>query len=424
MKLLKTLGILLIVIAVFGSAMFGLNFITGPIIEANNAGAANDRLNEVMPGGTSYEDITATLGELPASVVKVNKEVSGLGFVIEATATSQYTGNTPMDIVLGVDSTGNICGIKLAAHSESLIFGADYPNTYIGKDSALAGVELYAGSTFSSKAFKTAVEEAMGVLIANNLITAGVKSDEQILSEMIPTLHTGLSANGTLKAEKLAESGNIIEGYKALNGSGFAFIMKNGEAKLLVLVNNAGVCKVIDVNGADVTADNAVLCTEALSAAGAQNDFAENANKMITAAYNDASEITSVAFNSFGNVVYSASFVSGEKTYFAFFSKPLTYEDSAMSICTIIDQDGAIANQSIQQMAFGHGVEYMNGIKDYTNTASAEYKAYLAKFNGITVDTLSDDLLISGATVSSSAVKLATSDAFAAFNSINNGGAQ
>ena len=109
MKLLKTLGILLIVIAVFGSAMFGLNFITGPIIEANNAGAANDRLNEVMPGGTSYEDITATLGELPASVVKVNKEVSGLGFVIEATATSQYTGNTPMDIVLGVDSTGNIC---------------------------------------------------------------------------------------------------------------------------------------------------------------------------------------------------------------------------------------------------------------------------------------------------------------------------
>ena len=39
MKLLKTFGILLIVIAVFGSAMFGLNFLTGPIIEANNAGA-------------------------------------------------------------------------------------------------------------------------------------------------------------------------------------------------------------------------------------------------------------------------------------------------------------------------------------------------------------------------------------------------
>ena len=38
MKLLKTFGILVIVVAIFGGAMFGLNFYTGPIIEANNAG--------------------------------------------------------------------------------------------------------------------------------------------------------------------------------------------------------------------------------------------------------------------------------------------------------------------------------------------------------------------------------------------------
>ena len=152
MHLLKTFGILLIVIAIFGGAMFGLNFYTGPIIEANNTGAAAGRLNEVMPDGKAYEDITATLSGVPASVVKVNKETNGLGYVIECTATSQYTGGAPMDIVIGVDATGKICGIKLFAHSESLIFGADYPSTYIGKDSALAGVELYAGSTFSSTA--------------------------------------------------------------------------------------------------------------------------------------------------------------------------------------------------------------------------------------------------------------------------------
>ena len=61
MKLLKTILILLVIVAVFGCAMFGLNFYTGPIIEANNAGAANDRLNAVLPGVNSYEDITATL---------------------------------------------------------------------------------------------------------------------------------------------------------------------------------------------------------------------------------------------------------------------------------------------------------------------------------------------------------------------------
>ena len=53
MRFVKTLGILLIIVAVFSAAMFGLNFYTGPIIEANQAGAANDRLNAVMPGGAA-----------------------------------------------------------------------------------------------------------------------------------------------------------------------------------------------------------------------------------------------------------------------------------------------------------------------------------------------------------------------------------
>ena len=424
MQILKTFGILLIVVAIFGGAMFGLNFYTGPMIEANNAGAANERLNEVMPGGTAYEDITATLTGLPASVVKVSKEANGLGYVIESTATSQYTGGAPMDIVIGVDATGKICGIKLVSHSESLIFGADYPSTYIGKDSALAGVELFAGSTYSSKAFKGAVEEAMGVLAANNLIQAGVKTDEQILAEMIPSLHTGLSAGGTLKADKITASGNILEGYKALNGSGFAFIMKNGDAKLLALVNNAGACKIVDTTGADVTAANATLCEEALAAAGTPQDFSAAAQSMITAEFADAAEITVQKFQSFGNVVYAAAFRSEGKTYYAFFSKPLSYENSAMSICTVIDENGAIAKQSIQAMAFGHGVEYMPGIKDYVNSSAQVYQDYLNKFNGITDATLSDSVLISGATVSSTAAKLATADAFAAFKTINNGGEQ
>ena len=146
--------------------------------------------------------------------------------------------------------------------------------------------------------------------------------------------------------------------------------------------------------------------------------------KFLCAAFADAAEITAKEFNSFGNVVYAASFRSASKTYYAFFSKPLSYEDSAMSICTVIDEKGAIAKQSILEMAFGHGVEYMPGIQDYVNSSAPVYKDYLNKFNGITDDTLSDSILIANATVTSTAVKLATADAFAAFNSINEGGAQ
>lgn len=416
-----TIAILLAVSAVFGAAAFALNLYTGPIIAAKNAGAANDRLNAVMPGGSAYEDITATLSDVPASVVKVNKETNGLGYVIEAQATSQYTGSTPMDIVIGVDATGKICGIELAGHSESLIFGADYPSTYIGKDSALADVGLYAGSTFSSTAFKNAVEEAMGVLAANNLIAAGVKSDEQILAEMIPSLHTGLTSGGLLKAEKLEGNGNIVEGYKALNGSGYAFIVKNGEASFLVIINASGVCQVYDTTGTNVTESNVAVCEEAVAAATDVKDFTVAAEKMILKKFADASEITPVTLMTFGNVVYASSFKTGDNTYYAFYSTPLSYEDSAMAICTILDENGVIVSQNIAQMAFGHGVEYMHGIQDFTNVSGQAYADYLNKFNGITGDTLGDDVLISGATVSSGAVKLATQNVFETFESIKGG---
>ena len=420
MKLLKTILILLIIVAVFGGVMFGLNFYTGPIIEANNAGAANDRLNAVMPGGSAYEDITATLSGVPASVVKVSRETNGLGYVIEAQASSSYTGATPMDIVIGVDSTGKICGIKLVSHSESLIFGEDYPSTYIGQDSALADVGLYAGSTFSSTAFKNAVSEAMGVLAANDLIAAGVKTDAQILSEMIPTLHTGLTASGMLKAEEITPTGNIELGYKALNGSGYAFVIKNGEASFLAIVNASGVCKVYDTTGADVTEDQSAVCAEAIAAAELK-DFSEAAEKKILAAFADASEIEAIELTTFGNVVYASSFKSGDATYYAFYSAPITYDDSAMEICTILDESGAIVSQNITQMAFGHGVEYMPGIRDYVDSTSQLYNDYMNKFNGLTGETLNDDVLISGATVSSSAVKLAVQDVFTAFESIKGG---
>ena len=420
MKLLKTLLILLVIVIVFSGAMFALNFWTAPLIEANKAGAANDRLNAVMEGGKAYEDITATLSDVPASVVKVNKETSGLGYVIEATATSAYTGGAPMDIVIGVDSKGKICGIQLVSHSESLIFGAEYPNTYIGQDSALADVGLYAGSTFSSTAFKNAVAEAMGVLAANDLIEAGVKTDAQILTEMIPSLHTGLTAGGLLKAEEIAASGNIELGYKALNGSGYAFVIKNGEASFLALVNASGVCKVYDTTGADVTESQSAVYEEALAAVTLE-DYSSAVENKITAMFADATEFEAVELTAFGNVLYACSFVSEENVYFAFYSSPITYDDSAMEIYTILDVEGAIVEQYVGQMAFGHGVEYMPGIKDYTDVNSADYNNYLDKFNGVTGDTLSNDVLISGATVSSTAVKLATQDVFNAFNSIEGG---
>lgn len=408
MKILKSVLILLLIIGIFSGAMYALNLYTAPIIEANSAGAANDRLNAVMSGGKAYEDITATLSDLPASVVKVNKETSGLGYVIEATATTQFTGATPMDIVIGIDAAGMISGINLAAHSESKIFGADYPSTYIGKDSALAGVELFAGSTFSSKAFKAAVEEAMSVLISNNLIAAGVKSDAQVLEEMIPTV-----APGYTKLAEATVSGNIQKALKAENDTGFAYIMTSGEATYLAVVNATGVCKVYNVEGADVTAEQAALADEAKAHASAnQVSYADGLKTKIERAMEGATDITMLELDTFNTVVAAASFKVGDATYYGFYSRSIGFHQ--MDVYVFIDENGAIAKLDAKQFIFDE--EYFMAFAGMDNAA------YKEGFIGITSDTWTgDEAIIATATMSSNAVKESTTDAFASFHSIKGG---
>ena len=438
MKLLKTFAILLVILVVFGAAMFALNLYTGPIIEANKSGAANDRLNAVMPeGAVGYEDITSTL-TIPekfvspdnqnrtADIIAVHKETSGLGYIVEVAWTSEDShGDEPNLVVIGISLDGKIIKLNNEVYHDTEtynIFSNDpnYAASFEGKDSALTDVGLVSGSTHSSSAFRSAVAHAFEVLVANNMITAGVKTDAQILAEMIPSLHTGLTSGGSLKAETVAASGNIVEGYKAINGSGYAFIIKNGEASYLAIVNASGACAVYDVEGANVTEANAAVAEEALAATEAV-DFSDEAAKMISAKFNDATEITPIELTTFGNVVYACSFKTGDNTYYAFYSAPITYGDNAMKICTVIDENGAIVDQNVKQMAFGHGVEYMPGIQDFVNSSSSVFGEYLDRFNGITQETLGDNVLITGGTVSSTAVKLATSDAFNEYNAIKGG---
>ena len=408
MKLLKTILILLVIISVFGAAMFALNLHTGPIIEANMAGAANDRLNAVMPGGSNYEDITATLSDVPASVVKVSKEVNGLGHVVECTGTSQYTSGAPMDIVIGVDAEGKICGINLVSHSESLIFGADYPSTYVGKDSALAGVEFYSGSTYSSKAFKAAVEEAMGVLISNNLITAGVKSDAQILEEMVPTLAPGMA-----KLAEVAASGNIQKALQAGNGTGFACIVTSGDATYLALVNAMGGCKVYNVEGADVTAEQEAIAAEAKTfTAATQTDYTDALMTKLGKMMEGAAEMEAIELTTFNTVVSAVSFKVEEATYYGFYSRSIGFHQ--MDVYIIIDENGAITKMDAKQFIFDE--EYFMAFGGMDNAS------YKAGFVGQTAETWTGDIaVIATATMTSNAMKESTADAFAAFASIKGG---
>ena len=410
--LLKTIVILLCIVAIFAVAMFGLNFLTGPIIEANNKGAEFAPLLAVMPEAENFEEVTSTLAGVPESVIAVYKETSGKGFVVRAKASTQYS-KEPMEITFGITADGKICGIQLDVYTDSIDFrakDANYIASYIEKDSALADIGTVSGATYSSTAFKNAVSEGFSALITNSLIAEGVKSDAQILGEMIPTL-----APGMLKTEEVAVSGNIEKAWKAGNDAGFAYVVKSGEASFLALVNATGACKVYDVAGADVTDAQTAIADEAKAAASAaQKSYTEDLNTKITRLYETATEITPVEVSTFNTVVAAASFKVDGAEYYGFYSRSIGFHQ--MDVYFVIDANGAIAKMDAKQFIFDE--EY------FGNFGGMDIGAYKGGFEGLTTETWSgEQAVIATATMTSNAMKQSTDDAFAAFNAIT-GGAQ
>lgn len=391
-----------------------INMVTGPIIEAQRNAAASGALLVVMPDGNGFEELDISTLNLPLAVTNAYKETSGKGYVFRVTSTGYKSG---MVVMVGVSSDGKVTGSKCLETQDTFGKEPQLDNQYNGQSLSDFSPIMISGATMTSGGYRDAIDTALQAFV----LTTGGKLDPSIeLKAMIPSLHTGLTAGGSFKADAVEVSGNIVEGYKALNGSGYAFIIKSGEESVLAIVNATGVCKIYDTTGADVTESNTSARDEVLSTI-VKADFAENAQKMLTVEYADATDITAIELNTFGNVVYACSFKTGGNTYYAFYSCPLTYDNNAMAVCTVINENGAIVSQNVKQLAFGHGVEYMPGINEYLDKSSDKYAEYLDRFNGITEGTLTDGVLISGATVSSTAVKLATQDAFNEFNAIKGG---
>ena len=430
MKLLKTLGILVIIVAIFGGAMFGLHFYTEPLIAANSTGAANARLDAVMPeGAKAYEDITATLtmpekfvspanDKRTADIVAVHKETkNGFGYIVEVAWTSEDShGNEPNLVLVGISKDGKIIKVNNEAYHDTSnynIFNKDpnYAATFEGKDSALADVGTVSGSTHSSESFRAAVAHAFTVLVENGRITAGQKSDAQILEELIASV-----AQGFGKLEDVASTGNIVKAMKATNGTGFAYIVESGDASYLAVVNAMGACKVYNVEGADVTADHADVVTEAKAHASAnQTAYTEALTAKVEAMMPGAADFAAVEADAFNTVVAAVSFNVDGATYYAFYSR--SYGFAQMEIYVIIDQNGAIAKLDAKQFIFEESDFLEYGHSGYTGMPGG----YTDGFAGVTDDWNGDAAVITGATMTTNAVKQAINDAFAAFNSIKGG---
>jgi Na+-translocating ferredoxin:NAD+ oxidoreductase RnfG subunit len=379
-----------------------VNMVTGPIIEAQRNAAANEALLEVMPNGTGFEEISdlASLG-LDASITNAYKETSGLGYVFRVVSTGYKPG---MVIMVGIDAEGKITGTKCLETQDTFGKEPQIDNTYNGQSIADFAPNMIAGATMTSGGYRDAVNNALQSFV----LASGGKLDPAIALEgKIAEL-----APGFVNPTAVEVSGSFKKILKAANDAGFAYISSDGENAFLTLVSATGACAVFDAEGNNVTEAQSALAEEAKAHASAnQKSYFDALSTKITRLFADASEITAVEAPLFNTIVSAVTFKSGEAEYYGFYSRSKGY--SQMDVYVIVDTNGAIAK--IDANAFFFDEEYFH-VDDTVNLG--DYK------NGFVGQTsVGDNVMISGATMTSNAIKQSTTDAFDAFKSIK-GGAQ
>ena len=419
----KVYGLMAALVAVFVVAMFGLNFVTGPLIAKNGNAQELAPLYSVMPNAAGFEKLydvadaaASTLVEVPETVRTVYAETSGKGYVVRMATTKGYTGNA-IELTMAVDSEGKISGMDLNAYPESKDFGAEFPQTFVGQDSALADVVIVAGVTYSSVAFRDAVTDGFNALIANNLVGAGQKGADQVLMELLGSAHSGLVNNvGVGQYEESDGTGNIVKIMKARNNTGYAYLMQNGDTMVLAVVNATGNVKVIDVEGKDVTDACAALAAEAVAHAATGTPVSTDKEKArLNALLPDAKQAALPLDGVFNSVSAAYKLTKGGKTYYGLVSRSYGYDNEVMGVYYVLDDQGAIVGMTVDELIF-HA--------EYFHSYTLDEPSYKAGFAGLTSGSWNgEQALIAGATMTTDAMKTATNDIFAAYEILKGGAA-
>lgn len=405
----KSIAVLTGICLVVAVLLAAVNHVTAPIIEESAAGGAQASLYAVLPNAAGFEEETPA-GEVPGTVTGIFRDTGGSGYAVTLSTSSSYSA-TPMTFTVGVGTDGKITGVEMTNYAESKDFG-EYPSTYVGQDSTLSGVDLYAGVTYSSTAFRSAVEDAFSVLIELGGVAQGNKTEEQIIEELKPLLLPGaLTRAGTPKLEEYSVSGDDIQqALRAANDVGYLYVLEDGGETFVAAVSSTGGVVCMNLEGKDVTAEKEVLAARALELS--DTDSIHEKNKTAAArALPDGAVLTPVSVpGQFGTVssVYSVS-GAGAAAY-AMVCTPYGYR-TPMKLVFVLSNNG-------ETMGFRSAGELIQESDYYTNY-SLDESAYAAGLIGITGGTASEDLtLISGATMTGDGVWAALQDVFAAYEAL------
>ncbi len=401
---------------VIGDKFIGVNA-TGVITEGVSAEDAAKATAAYALASTSNP---TPIAELPNGVdtrlVKKAYITAHGSYVFDLSGNGYYS--KPIEFSLSVTADGKIIDMVTTSQHEDegqggagneayydKWIGATADDIVISTSGKNPDIGAIAGSTYTSNGYQEAVKAA---LQAATLLSGGKVDPTELLESKIAELAPGFV---NPKAVALPAGSEFAKILKASNDAGFAYIYSDGEIGYLVLVNATGVCAVYNVDGENVTNEQATLAESAKAHAKEnQKSYDNNLTMKVEKLFATASDITTIEVDAFGTLVSALTFKVDGADYYAFYSRSMGYKQ--MDVYIVIDANGAIAKLDVKSLFFDE--DYFPAYPEDLNQ-----KEYKENFEGITSDTWTgDEAMIAGATKTSNAIKQSTNDAFDAFERI------
>ena len=379
--------VLTVIAGVTTAALVLTEGVTTPIIEEQQAAAADAARVAVLPEADSFTQ--CTVEEMPEGGIDAYQADNGAGYVITAEARG-YGGQ--LRVMVGIGSDGLITGTEVLVNNETQGLGSrvsehDFMDQYIGKDSTLEGVQAISGTTISSNAFSNAVKTAY-----------------QIYGELAGVEVAGTEREPISDEVKAQLFPNVTEFQRyAVDGEAY----RAGDEGTIIVTSNAGFAGNVttaigfDANGAV----SGVVFTESSETEGYGAQYTQSSWIEDQIGKTSAEEISAISGSTVTYEALTKNFTEAFELLPTLADASLEYEGSAdgyngtMTVAVGIDSTGAITS-----------VRLVSSDDDFASRVSEE--AFTSQFIG---KTSTDGIAtIQSATISSNAFIEAVNNALAA----------
>lgn len=407
-KSVKSIVLPVIVVVLAFVILFLVNLWTYPlIVESRMQGEVGPAM-DVMPNAKGFEELK--LDNIPSTVETVYKETSGQGYVVKVSTKAGFTKEAIVFYV-AIDGENKVQKINVTEYPETRDVGDGYVDTFIGSDSTLSTVDLVAGVTYSSSAIKNGVADAFKALSDNGLIVAAKKEPKQLYEELMPVVFgTAVNPAGMMAQEEFTSSvSGVVKAQKALNEGAVAYWYTDGDNNYAV-VTNGKIAKAYDLEGIEVSSLSSSVLSSLMEEAKTMVKDNSSSDIKRFKKYVPNSTVTEIDVPLFNNVTTAFQCVNENGTYYGFGVRSYAFENTPLTMYISIDDNGAIYSFNCSSLYVEP--EY------FTHSEPDNYTEGLV---GVTDSWSGDEALITGATLTSEAVRDAINDVFDSFKAIKGG---